>query len=153
MSASTVPTSTVSPSCTTICWSVPSAGLGTSVSTLSVEISSSGSSRATWSPGCLSHLVIVPSETETPICGITTSVCVPVLTCPSRSVRRQLPQRLQHVAGLRDERLLERGRERDRRVGCGDPHDGGVEILERLLRDRRRDLAAEAAGARVLVQH
>ena len=28
-----------------------------------------------------------------------------------------------------------------------------VEILERLLRDRRRDLGAEAAGSRVLVQH
>jgi hypothetical protein len=40
MSARTVPTSTVSPSCTRICATTPSAGLGTSVSTLSVEISS-----------------------------------------------------------------------------------------------------------------
>ena len=58
----------------------PSAGLGTSVSTLSVEISSSGSSRPIESPTWRSHFVIVPSETETPIWGITTSVWVPVDT-------------------------------------------------------------------------
>ncbi len=80
--APTAPTSTVSPSWATISTSTPSAGLGTSVSTLSVEISSSGSSRPMLSPGCLSHFVIVPSETDTPIWGITTSVCVPVLTSP-----------------------------------------------------------------------
>ncbi len=83
MTASTVPTSTVSPSATWICATTPSAGLGTSVSTLSVEISSSGSSRPIGSPTCLSHFVIVPSETETPIWGITTSVCVPVDTISS----------------------------------------------------------------------
>ncbi len=76
ITASTVPTSTVSPSCTRIFWSTPVAGLGTSVSTLSVEISSSDSSAAIVSPGCFSHLVIVPSETETPIWGITTSTAV-----------------------------------------------------------------------------
>jgi hypothetical protein len=76
--ASFVPTSTVSPSCTRICVTVPLAGLGTSVSTLSVEISSSGSSASTCSPSCLSQRVIVPSETETPICGITTSIAVSV---------------------------------------------------------------------------
>jgi hypothetical protein len=83
MTASTVPTSTVSPSATSICATIPSAGLGTSVSTLSVEISSSGSSRPIGSPTCRSHLVIVPSETDTPIWGITTSVCVPVDTFSS----------------------------------------------------------------------
>ena len=50
------------------------AGLGTSVSTLSVEISSSDSSASIGSPSCLSHFVIVPSETETPIWGMTTSI-------------------------------------------------------------------------------
>ena len=79
-----VPTSTVCPSATRISRRTPSPGLGTSVSTLSVEISSSGSSRAIASPGCLSHFVIVPSETDTPICGITTSIWVPVDTCPPR---------------------------------------------------------------------
>ena len=76
ITARTVPTSTVSPSCTRIFWSTPLAGLGTSVSTLSVEISSSDSSAAIASPGCFSHFVIVPSLTETPIWGITTSTAV-----------------------------------------------------------------------------
>ena len=44
ITASFVPTSTVSPSWTRICCTTPVAGLGTSVSTLSVEISSSDSS-------------------------------------------------------------------------------------------------------------
>jgi hypothetical protein len=73
MTAIFVPTATVSPSCARICVSVPEPGLGTSVSTLSVEISSSGSSASTCSPSAFSHFVIVPSETETPIWGITTS--------------------------------------------------------------------------------
>ena len=80
MSASSVPTSTVWPSGTKISETTPSPGLGTSVSTLSVEISSSASSRAIASPGCFSHFVTVPSDTETPIWGITTSICVPVAT-------------------------------------------------------------------------
>jgi hypothetical protein len=78
-----VPTSTVSPSWTRICVSVPEAGLGTSVSTLSVEISSSGSSASTCSPSCFSQRVIVPSETDTPIWGITTSTAVSVAMAPS----------------------------------------------------------------------
>ena len=78
MTASFVPTSTVSPSGTRIWRRTPEPGLGTSVSTLSVEISSSVSSAWTVSPTCFDHLVIVPSETETPICGMTTSTAVPV---------------------------------------------------------------------------
>ena len=74
ITASFVPTSTVSPSWTRICCTTPEPGLGTSVSTLSVEISSSDSSASIGSPSCLSHLVIVPSETETPIWGMTTSI-------------------------------------------------------------------------------
>jgi hypothetical protein len=31
----------------------------------------------------LSHFVTVPSDTDTPIWGITTSVCIPVDTVPS----------------------------------------------------------------------
>ena len=89
MRARTVPTSTVSPSWTRISATTPSAGLGTSVSTLSVEISSSGSSRPIGSPTWRSHFVTVPSETETPIWGITTSVCVPVDTVPPVASRRR----------------------------------------------------------------
>src|SRR5437764_6092058 len=146
-----VPTSTVSPSWTRICVSVPEPGLGTSVSTLSVEISSSGSSASTCSPSCFSQRVIVPSETDTPICGITTSTAVSVAMCFSL-VLRELAQTGDDVVDLRDECLLERRRERDGRIGSGEALHRRVEILERLLRDRRRDLAAEAAGARVFVQ-
>ena len=52
----------------------PAAGEGISASTLSVEISKSGSSRSTLSPTCLSHLVMVPSKMDSPICGMMTSV-------------------------------------------------------------------------------
>jgi hypothetical protein len=80
ITAIVVPTATVSPSWARIRCTTPLAGLGTSVSTLSVEISSSASSAATSSPSAFSHFVIVPSETDTPICGITTSTAVSVAT-------------------------------------------------------------------------
>ena len=83
ITASSVPTSTVSPSATRISATIPSPGLGTSVSTLSVEISSRASSAATASPSALSHFVIVPSETDTPIWGMTTSTAVPVAIAAS----------------------------------------------------------------------
>ena len=74
MRATTVLMPTVSPSCTSTSVSVPAAGEGISVSTLSVEISKSGSSRSTVSPGFFNHLVSVPSTILSPICGITTSI-------------------------------------------------------------------------------
>src|SRR6187551_966901 len=204
MTASFVPTSTVSPSGTRICSTTPDPGLGTSVSTLSVEISSSDSSAAISSPSFFSHLVIVPSDTETPICGMTTSIAVSVAipsghllhrscspaakrrsrkdagSARSRRLRarlrtrrertlqrpgecemgrrgpplilRQVAQAGDDVLDLREERLLEGRGERDRTVGSGDPLHRCVEIRDALLGDRRGDLPAEAAGARVLVQ-
>src|SRR5215831_14666385 len=64
---------TVCPSLTLISLSTPADGDGISASTLSVEISKSGSSRSTLSPGFFSHLVMVPSKMLSPIWGITTS--------------------------------------------------------------------------------
>src|SRR5262249_41609559 len=72
-SASKAPTETVSPSAAWILTIVPAAGEGTSASTLSVEISTSVSSAATVSPSCLCHSSTVPSVTESPIAGMTTS--------------------------------------------------------------------------------
>src|SRR5581483_7498646 len=63
----TVFTPTVVPSVTLISWRTPEAGAGISASTLSVEISKSGSSRWTLSPGFFSHLVMVPSTMDSPI--------------------------------------------------------------------------------------
>ena len=74
MTASSPPTSTVSSSCTAIESSVPATGDGISVSTLSVETSSSGSSTATESPTCLSQRVTVPSVTDSPSAGMFTAV-------------------------------------------------------------------------------
>jgi hypothetical protein len=67
-------TPTVWPSCTITSARVPAAGEGISVSTLSVDISNSGSSRSTLSPGFFSHFVSVPSTMLSPIWGIRTSV-------------------------------------------------------------------------------
>ena len=77
--ASTAPTATVSSSCTRISSRVPDAGEGISVSTLSVETSSSGSSASTWSPTCLSQRLTVPSLTLSPRAGSVTSVPPPPL--------------------------------------------------------------------------
>ena len=90
--ATTVLTSTVSPSLNLISLRVPAAGEGISASTLSVEISNKGSSRSTCSPTFFSHLVIVPSAMDSPICGITTSVAMmtPVLRFRSQMFQDRL---------------------------------------------------------------
>ena len=71
--AITVPTSTVSPTSTTISATRPDAGDSTSVSILSVEIEAMISSASTQSPTCFFHSTTVPSATDTPIWGIVTS--------------------------------------------------------------------------------
>src|ERR1051326_1726165 len=129
MRARTVSTSTVSPASTRISPTRPVAGDGISVSTLSVEISTIGSSISIQSPTRLRHATIVPSATETPICGMVTSTVV--------LVREELKAGLLHVVHLRQHRALERRAERDRHVGGGHPHPRAVEILERLLRAQR----------------
>lgn len=72
--ATTLLTGTVSPSFTAIAISTPAAGDGISASTLSVEISKSGSSRSTESPTFLIQRTMVPSAIDSPIWGMTTGV-------------------------------------------------------------------------------
>ncbi len=67
----------VSSSSARISTRVPATGEGISVSTLSVETSSRGSSTSTVSPTDFSHWVIVPSVTDSPSSGISTSVASP----------------------------------------------------------------------------
>ena len=74
MVQSTAPTSTVSSSSALISSKVPATGEGISVSTLSVETSSNGSSTSTVSPTCLSQRVMVPSVTDSPSAGSSTDV-------------------------------------------------------------------------------
>ena len=77
MRAMTSPTSMVSSSSARISTRVPATGEGISVSTLSVETSSNGSSTSTVSPTDLSHWVMVPSVTDSPSSGISTSAASP----------------------------------------------------------------------------
>src|SRR5450631_1408744 len=74
MTARSAPTGTVSSSVTRILVITPAAGDGISVSTLSVETSSRGSSTSIWSPSALSQRVTVPSVTDSPRAGIVTVV-------------------------------------------------------------------------------
>ena len=68
-SAIGAPMGTVSPSWAMMRSNSPATGDGTSMVTLSVTTSTSGSYRSTWSPGCLSHLPMVPSTTLSPTWG------------------------------------------------------------------------------------
>jgi len=77
MIATTVLIGTVAPASTLISRNTPAAGAGISASTLSVEISKSGSSRCTVSPTFFIHLVMVPSAIDSPIWGMITSVMKP----------------------------------------------------------------------------
>ena len=80
MIAITSPTSMVSSSSARISSKTPATGDGTSVSTLSVETSSNGSSTETVSPTAFNHCVIVPSVTDSPSSGITTECAIVVMT-------------------------------------------------------------------------
>ncbi len=56
---------------------VPDAGAGSSMSTLSVEISTTVSPFETWSPTLTAHCRIVPSVTDSPPVGVTMSTVLP----------------------------------------------------------------------------
>ena len=66
------PTGTTASTCAEISVSTPLIGEGISVSTLSVEISTNGSSTWTVSPTFFNHRVTVPSVTDSPNWGSTT---------------------------------------------------------------------------------
>src|SRR3954470_1278103 len=106
MRASTSPTGTVTPTSTRISATRPAVGDGISVSILSVEISTIVSSRSIQSPGFFFQSAMVPSATETPICGMVTSTEV--------LVGEELTASLPHVIDLGQGGALERRRERDR---------------------------------------
>src|SRR4051795_2200523 len=143
--ASTVPTSTVAPTSTSSDTTRPVAGDGTSVSTLSVEISTIGSSDSIQSPTRFFHSTTVPSATDTPICGIVTSTAV--------LIGEELTASLLHGVDLGERRALERRAERDRLVRRRNADDRAVEVLERVLADARRHLGPHAARAGGLVQN
>src|SRR5712692_3279834 len=147
ITATSVCTGTVCPSWTLISASTPALGAGISASTLSVEISNSGSSRLTSSPSFLSHLLKVPSAMDSPIWGMRTST----RAIKSPSIRRKPSCSFHDVICLRQHEILQGRRIGQRHIVRGHPHDGTVEPGERLLVDARGDFASEATGARVLV--
>src|SRR3954451_18318526 len=130
--ARTVPTSTVIPTSTSSDVTRPVAGDGTSVSTLSVEISTIGSSDSIQSPTRFFNSTTVPSATDTPICGIVTSTAV--------LIGEELTASLLHGVDLGERRALERRAERDRLVRRRNADARAVEVLERVLADDRRHL-------------
>src|SRR5947209_2426633 len=69
MMPSTAPTGTLLPSAALISPSVPATGAGISSVTLSVSSSTTGSSRATASPGCFSQRATVASVIDSPRVG------------------------------------------------------------------------------------
>ncbi len=79
--AITWPTVTVSPSATSSSLIVPLAGAGSSTSTLSVEISTIVSLALMKSPTCARHSRIVPSVTDSPAAGVSTSTSLPLAGC------------------------------------------------------------------------
>src|SRR5271154_4271914 len=81
---SKAPTATVSPSLAVISPSTPAEGAGTSMVTLSVSSSTSGSSTATASPAFLNQRPMVASVTDSPSVGTRISVMVCFLN-PVRS--------------------------------------------------------------------
>ncbi len=93
ITASGVPTGTVSPAGTRISRTVPAAGEGTSVSTLSVETSRSTSSSAIGSPGCFAQRRMVPSVTVSPNWGMrtVTGMSAPPRYAPTKGLRRGWP--------------------------------------------------------------
>ena len=90
MRAITWPTVTVSPSSARISVIWPEAGAGSSMSTLSVESSTTVSPCLTVSPTFTDHSRIVPSVTDSPPVGVTMSIVWPALdsaaATPSASV-------------------------------------------------------------------
>ncbi len=88
ISPSSAPTATVSPSFAATAASVPAAGAGTSIVTLSVSSSTSGSSTATGSPGFLNHLPMVASVTDSPSVGTRISAMTIRLVRRDKSGRR-----------------------------------------------------------------
>src|SRR5262245_55461915 len=113
----------------------PAAGAGTSIVTLSVSSSTSGSSTATRSPGFLNHLPIVASVTDSPSVGTRMSVMFvsslsPLSLC-GRSSQRVFKDRLELREMLRH--LADCGRGGGRPPRIGDLSVLGVDLLQHPL--------------------
>src|SRR6185369_588252 len=139
--ASTAPGTASASVSSTISARTPEAGAGTSCVTLSVSSSTSGSFSNTRSPTCRSHertTAFVPSCSS----GTTTSIMSephqPLDLGADGLCARKRPF---HQLGMMRARDIRHGHARNRRV----------EVEESLVRNHRRDLRAEPAGAPIFV--
>ena len=116
---SNAPTATVSPSLATISPSVPADGAGTSMVTLSVSSSTSGSSTATASPAFLNQRPMVASVTDSPSVGtrISVMVCFPQMPVRSSSAKA-------------DDPVLRDGPDQEDGTGTGCPAFAGHDDIE-----------------------
>src|SRR4051812_15506193 len=161
MMASTAPTAAVSSSATLISRSVPALGAGISVSTLSVDTSSRGSSASTRSPTAFSQRVTVPSVTLSPSAGSVTdtgmspdslmSLGRPYGDRPLGTIVDSSAVRVQRLPGKCQVRLAERLVLA--RVGVDQLRDLGREGLP--VDDQRRlaDLLAHPGADHVYAHH
>src|SRR5437016_135313 len=132
---------------------MPAEGEGISASTLSVEISNSGSSRSTLSPGFLSHLVMVPSKMLSPIWGITISTAMFFLLFLQILIPRQFFCGGENFFRVRQKIVFERRRVGYRGVQRGHAQHGPVQIAERLFAQKRGDFPRDSAGLGVFVDY
>src|ERR1039458_9488035 len=87
---------------------------------------------------------MVPSTTLSPIWGIVTSTAIGLIRC-------EVADRVDDLVGGGKNRLLQWRRECGMRIERGNAANRRIEIFERVLRDNRRDLAADAARQPVLM--
>src|SRR5262249_38257802 len=137
----TAPTATVSPSFAAMPERTPAAGAGTSMVTLSVSSSTTGSSTATACPGGLNQRPMVASVTDSPSVGTRVSTIGGVLHMTDvasrgvvrsdRSGQRLVEERLELRLVLRDD--ADSGRRRGRPAGVARSSVGGADLVEHPL--------------------
>src|SRR5215472_18802502 len=172
ISAMVLLTGTSSPTRATRRRTVPASAASSVPAILSVSMSASSSPTLTSSPSATIQPVILPSCIDRPHLGMVTATIRSPVTgpAPGRNVAENSPQeppgtplsprppghRLHGVGdalGVRDIEVLERVRERDRRVRRGHHLDRGLQRAERLLGHERRDVGGDRAPRVGLVHH
>src|SRR5262249_35582623 len=133
--------------------STPADGAGTSIVTLSVSSSTSGSSTATASPAFLNHLPMVASVTDSPRVGTRISVMAPILESIRSKFRRRSAERALQQGAELGEVLghdAARGRRRGGPAGVARPSLGGTDLVEHPF-EIGLDEAPRAHVARLLL--
>jgi len=143
-SAMGAPIGNVSPSGARIRSNKPATGEGISMVTLSVTTSTSGSNRSILSPGCFSHLPIVPSTTDSPTWG--SSMVTAKVHHPS-SICGQLAQGLRNLFCVGHVGVLKGMSERHGGyVGAAEPHNRAIKVFESFRGNQGRHLCTDSAG-------